>query len=196
MSPTAALDPMRRVMETLERAARNAPFDHTAAALATASAGAIPSIRTVLVRGADETGFTFFTNYESGKGQDLAANPVAALCFYWPWLDEQVLAQGRASRLDAAASDAYFASRPRGSQIGAWASRQSAPLGSRAELEARYRELEQRYDGREIPRPPHWGGFRIEPDRIEFWKAGRYRLHDREVYTRRGRDWTVARLNP
>jgi pyridoxamine 5'-phosphate oxidase len=189
-------DPITRFALVFERAARGAPFDHTAAALATASAESVPSLRTVLVRGVDDRGFVFFTNYDSQKGRELAANPVASLCFYWPWIDEQVRADGPVTRLDASESDAYFATRPRGSQVGAWASPQSEPLASRAELEERWREVERRFEGRPVPRPPNWGGFRLSPARVEFWKAGEFRLHDRSLYTRTGSTWAVTNLYP
>jgi pyridoxamine 5'-phosphate oxidase len=189
-------DPMTRFALVFERAARGSPFDHTAASLATASAESVPSVRTVLVRGIDERGFVFFTNYDSQKGRELAANPVASLCFYWPWIDEQVRADGAVMRLDASESDAYFATRPRGSQVGAWASPQSDPLGSRTELEERWREVERRFEGRPVPRPPNWGGYRLSPTRVEFWKAGEFRLHDRRLYTRTGSTWSVISLYP
>jgi pyridoxamine 5'-phosphate oxidase len=189
-------DPMTRFAVLFERASRGAPFDHTAASLATASAEGASSVRIVLVRGVDERGFVFYTNHDSQKGRELAANPVASLCFYWPWIDEQVRADGPVARIAAAESDAYFATRPRGSQIGAWASKQSEPLGSRAELEARWREIEQRFEGRPVPRPPNWGGFRLSPSRMEFWKAGEFRLHDRWLYTRTATGWSVINLYP
>jgi pyridoxamine 5'-phosphate oxidase len=189
-------DPMARFALLFERAALAAPFDHTAAALATASRQGVPSVRVVLVRGIDERGFRFFTNYDSQKGRELAANPVASLCFYWPWIDEQVRADGAVARIEDAESDAYFATRPRGSQIGAWASKQSERLGSRAELEERWREMEHRFEGRPVPRPPNWGGFRLSPGRIEFWKAGEFRLHDRWLYTRTDDGWSVINLYP
>ncbi|HXE81339.1 MAG TPA: pyridoxamine 5'-phosphate oxidase [Vicinamibacterales bacterium] len=193
---TTADDPLVRFAETFARAGANAPFDHTAATLGTATVKGVPSVRTVLVRGVDAEGLTFYTNYESRKGRELTENPVAALCFYWPWIDEQVLVEGSVVRLDPSASDVYFRSRPRGSQLGAWASRQSQPLSSREELEARYRTVEERFAGTDVPRPPHWGGFRLIPYRIEFWKAGQHRLHDREVYTRGDHGWTRTRLFP
>lgn len=188
--------PLVRFGQLFARAAHEAPFDHTAAALATAAPDAQPSVRMVLVRDMDERGFVFFTNFRSRKGRDLDANPVAALCFYWPWIDEQVRVEGRVSRLAAGESDAYFASRPRGSQIGAWASRQSEPLSSREELEARWRETKERFEGQVVPRPAEWGGYRLVPDRIEFWKAGAFRLHDRMLYSRTGDTWTAVALYP
>jgi pyridoxamine 5'-phosphate oxidase len=196
MAAPATDDPLARFVALFERAAREGAFDHTAATLATVSKGGQPSARIVLVRGVDERGFTFFTNYRSRKARELEANHAAALCFYWPWIDEQVRAEGRVARVSAEESDAYFATRPRGSQIGAWASDQSEPLASRRDLEQRYADLERQYDGSHVPRPPHWGGFRLTPVRIEFWKAGTYRLHDRTVYTRDGQRWTVEALNP
>lgn len=194
---TATEDPLVRFAEVFARAAANAPFDHTAATLGTATSTGSPSLRTVLVRGADAAGFSFFTNYESRKGRELEINPAAALCFYWPWIDEQVLVEGRVTPLGAEESDAYFAGRPRGSQLGAWASQQSRPLGSRGELESRWRETERRFAGRDVPRPPFWGGFRLTPSRMEFWTAGEYRLHDRELYSRAaGGRWSMTRLFP
>jgi pyridoxamine 5'-phosphate oxidase len=188
--------PMARFAALFDLAGRGAPYDHTAASLATASVEGVPSVRVVLVRGVHERGFVFFTNYDSQKGIELAANPVASLCFYWPWIDEQVRASGPVERIDAAESDAYFAARPRGSQVGAWASRQSAPLGSRAELEERWREVERRFEGRPVPRPPNWGGYRLSPTHVEFWKAGEFRLHDRWLYTRADDGWSVINLYP
>ena len=187
---------MARFAALFARAADNAPFDHTAAALATANGQGAPSARIVLVRTVDERGFAFYTNYHSRKGREIEQNPAAALCFYWPWLDEQVRAEGRLERVSAAESDEYFATRPRGSQIGAWASSQSEPLANRSDLEARYFDVERHYEGAVVPRPPHWGGYRLSPHRIEFWKAGQYRLHDREVYTRTGDGWETETLYP
>jgi pyridoxamine 5'-phosphate oxidase len=189
-------DPLARFIDLFERAAHDAPFDYTAASLATSTPQGTPAVRVVLVRHVDARGFAFFTNYDSEKGRELAANPVAALCFYWPWIDEQVRATGGVSRVTDEESDAYFATRPRGSQVGAWASRQSEPLASRDELEARVREVERQFEGREIPRPPNWGGYRLTPDRIEFWRAGDFRLHDRWLYTRAGAAWSVVTLYP
>jgi pyridoxamine 5'-phosphate oxidase len=188
--------PLARFVRLFERAAREGSFDHTAATLATADPSGRPSARIVLVRAVDERGFTFFTNYRSRKARELDANAAAALCFYWPWIDEQVRAEGRVTRVSPDESDAYFAMRPRGSQIGAWASAQSERLASRGELEQRYADVERKYHGARVPRPPHWGGLRLRPDRIEFWKAGTYRLHDRTLYTRDGEEWSVQLLNP
>jgi len=150
----------------------------------------------VLVRGADARGFVFFTNYDSRKGRELDANPRASLCFYWPTLDEQIRIEGNIERVAGDESDAYFVSRPRGSQLGAWASQQSGVLPSRETLEERYREIERRYEGQSVPRPPFWGGYRLTPTQIEFWYGRPDRLHDRIVYIRRGDRWEIERLYP
>jgi pyridoxamine 5'-phosphate oxidase len=150
----------------------------------------------VLVRQVDAHGFVFHTNYNSRKGRDLSGNVNAALCFHWPTLEEQIRVEGPVTPLASTESDAYFATRPRGSQIGAWASLQSAELPGRGDLEARYREMDVRFEGRPVPRPPFWGGFRLEPWRVEFWHGRPDRLHDRVVYTRLADDWVVARLYP
>jgi pyridoxamine 5'-phosphate oxidase len=191
-------DPMAAFLEGWHRAAETAPagVDHTQVTLATADAAGRISARVVLLRGADAAGFTFYTNYGSRKGRDLDANPRAALCFYWYWLDEQVRVEGTVSRVPDEESDAYFASRPRGNQLGAWASRQSATLASREALEAEYAHLEAHYAGRDVPRPPFWGGLRLVPHHIEFWTARASRLHDRLLFTRVGADWTAERLYP
>jgi pyridoxamine 5'-phosphate oxidase len=170
--------------------------DATACALATSTSDGHPSVRIVLLKAADPTGFIFFTNYESRKAQELNSNPQAALCFHWPTVGVQVRVEGRVTRVSAEESDAYFVSRPRESQLGAWASAQSRPLAAREELLTRFHEVEARFAGRPVPRPPHWGGFRIEPDRIEFWWNRDHRLHDRLVHTRSGGVWTEARLQP
>jgi pyridoxamine 5'-phosphate oxidase len=163
--------------------------------LATADERGRPSARLVLLKGADERGFVFFTNRESRKARELEANPFAALCIHWPASHQQVRVEGRVERAGDDESDAYFASRPREAQLGAWASEQSAPLASREALEARVRELGARYPGA-VPRPPHWGGYRVVPDRIELWFEGPARLHDRFLYVREGDGWTMTRLNP
>jgi pyridoxamine 5'-phosphate oxidase len=191
-----ASDPLEAFERLFARAAAGAPFDHTAMALATADPSGRVSVRIVLLHGLDARGLVFFTNYDSRKGRDIEANAQAALCFYWPWLDEQVRFEGRLGRLERDESDAYFATRPRGKQVGAWASAQSQPLASREELEARCAEIDRRYHGQPVPRPPFWGGYRLTPDRIEFWKAGDSRLHDRFLYTREEGGWRVERLNP
>jgi len=171
-------------------------YDPATIALATAEPSGQPSLRMVLLRGAARDGFLFFTNYGSRKAAELEANPRAALCGFWFWMGQQVRIEGRVERCAGAESDEYFRSRPRGSQLGAWASRQSTPLGSRADLEARLREVSARFDGRDVPRPEFWGGYRLVPDRFEFWEEGAYRLHDRITFTKVSDGWTTARLSP
>jgi pyridoxamine 5'-phosphate oxidase len=189
-------DPIVRFSSLFARASRAAPFDPTVIALGTADADGRPSVRMVLLKGVDARGFSFYTNYESRKGRELAANPQAALCFYWPWLDEQVRAEGPVEQLPAEESDAYFASRPRGSQLGAWASRQSETLVSRFALLRRVAATEARFLGRAITRPPHWGGYLLRPERIEFWKSKTSRLHERLRFTRTSEGWQSERLQP
>jgi pyridoxamine 5'-phosphate oxidase len=180
-------------------------FDETLAAnlhepnamtLATAALDGRPSARIVLLKGFDERGFVFYTNYEGRKSRELEANPNCALVFYWGELERQVRVEGHASRVTESESDEYFGSRPRGSRLGAWASEQSQPVGDRAALEERLRELEAEYEGREVPRPPFWGGYRVEPGVIEFWQGRENRLHDRLVYRRSGDSWARERLQP
>jgi pyridoxamine 5'-phosphate oxidase len=164
--------------------------------LATVDADGTPDARMVLLKGQGQDGFRFYTNLESAKGAQLAAKPAAAIVVYWREVDRQVRARGVVEQLPAAIVDAYFATRPRDSQLGAWASAQSRPLSSREELEARAGELEREYEGRDVPRPPHWGGFRLVPDAVEFWQGRTGRLHDRFRYRRAGEGWEVERLAP
>ena len=164
--------------------------------LATATDDGVPSARTVLLKGYDERGFVFYTNYEGRKAGELEVNPRCALLFYWGELERQVRIEGRASRLSGEESDAYFASRPRGSRLGAWASEQSRIIEVRSMLEERVRALDAEYEGREIPRPPFWGGYRVEPGTIEFWQGRESRLHDRLVYRREDGVWRIERLQP
>ena len=189
-------DPLDAFEAVYAQAADQAPFDHTAMTLATVNGDGRPGARIVLLHGPDARGFVFFTNYESRKGRDIDGNTQAALCFYWPWIDRQVRIEGRLTQIDAAESDAYFATRPRGKQAGAWASAQSRPLASRETLDAACDAIEARYAGRDIPRPPFWGGYRLSADRMEFWKAGEYRLHDRFLFTRTPGGWKRERLSP
>ncbi|RMH18156.1 MAG: pyridoxamine 5'-phosphate oxidase [Gemmatimonadetes bacterium] len=167
-----------------------------AMALSTATPDGVPSSRMVLLKGVDERGFRFFTNYESRKARELDANPHAALLSHWAVLERQVRVEGRVERLSAEESFAYFRTRPRGSRIGAWASQQSRPLASRAELEARVAEMERRFEGQDVPLPPFWGGYLLRPSRIEFWQGRANRLHDRLEFTRDGEGWSAQRLYP
>ena len=176
-------DPISRFGELLDLAARTEGLaEPTAMALATADGTGRPSVRIVLLKGFDQHGFVFFTNLESRKADNLTQNPRAALCFHWQPLEVQVRVEGVVSPVSDAEADLYFATRPHGSQIGAWASRQSRPLAARAELEERILETEARFAGIEVPRPPFWSGYRVSPERIEFWTGRPSRLHDREVY--------------
>ena len=190
--------PLGLFREAWERAARLAPpgADHAAMVLATAEGSGRPSARVVLLRGFDDEGFLFFTNYSSRKAHRIEANAHAALCFHWHWLEEQVRVEGPVARATRAESNAYFESRPRGSQLGAWASRQSQPLASRDELEDRYRELARQFGDAPIPRPEFWGGYRLIPRRIEFWKAGEFRLHHRRVFALTADGWAEDWLFP
>ncbi|MDQ6934247.1 MAG: pyridoxamine 5'-phosphate oxidase [Actinomycetota bacterium] len=155
-----------------------------------------PAARMVLLKGVDDKGFVFYTNYDSRKGHELAANPACALLFPWHDLERQVRIEGLAERVDPATSTAYFASRPRPSQLGAWASAQSSVVADRAELEASYAELERRFEGREVPCPPRWGGYVVEPSAMEFWQGRAGRMHDRLAYRRADAGWAVERLAP
>jgi pyridoxamine 5'-phosphate oxidase len=190
------LDPIARFVELFEKAKASEPHDATAMALATADARGRPSVRMVLLKGADARGFVFFTNFGSRKGRELEQNPFAALTIHWPAAKQQVRVEGRVEHVSDEESDAYFASRPRQSQLGAWASEtQSAPVGSREEIESRLRDFAARFPD-VVPRPPHWGGFRVVPDRIELWFERPARLHDRFLYERTASGWTETRLNP
>ena len=191
----ASDNPITEFQAAVARAEQH-QIDITPVALATSDAAGRPSVRIVLLRGLDERGFVFHTNYNSRKGRDLAANPYASLCFHWPTIEEQIRVEGPVARLADEESDAYFAGRPRGSQLGAWASAQSDPLDSRATLERRIEEAEARFSGQPVPRPPFWGGYRIKPDRVEFWFGRPDRLHDRLLYIREGTTWRVERLYP
>lgn len=168
----------------------------TAMTLATATAEGRPSARTVLLKQVDEAGFVFYTNTRSRKGRQLAENAQAALTFHWVAMVRQVLVEGRVTPVTDAEADAYFASRPRLSQIGAWASHQSEPLSGREEFEARVAELERRFEGQDVPRPPHWSGYRVSPDLIEFWHGRDGRLHDRDRYYLERGEWRWTLLNP
>jgi pyridoxamine 5'-phosphate oxidase len=170
--------------------------DPTAMSLATVGADGAPSVRIVLLKSVDERGFVFYTNLNSRKGRELTATPRAALCFYWPALDTQIRIEGTVEPVSDAEADAYFASRARESQIGAWASQQSETLASMDELRERVAAVEVRFAGQRVPRPPHWSGRRVKPSSIEFWHAGEFRLHERRRFERDGNRWTMRRLFP
>ena len=190
-------DPIAWFARSIARAAEVESFDATRAALATANAQGVPDVRFVLVKQADARGFVFFTHYESRKAHDLRDNPRAALAFHWAAIGEQVRVQGSVERLPEAESDAYYASRPRGSQLGAWASAQSEPIADRAALDAKLAEVARRFASvTAIPRPADWGGFRLVPDSIEFWRNREDRLHDRFRFTRTSSGWSGRRLQP
>jgi len=190
----AASAPLDQFARWFEQALAASVPEPNAMTLATADANGQPSARIVLLKGYDEQGFVFYTNYASRKGRELAERPWASLLFFWQPLERQVRIEGRVERVSAAESDVYYHSRPLGSRIGAWASRQSQPV-TRAELEAREAELRARY-GDAPPRPEHWGGYRLRPERVEFWQGRPSRLHDRLCYERQHDGWRLTRLSP
>ncbi len=192
----AAAEPFAQFRAWFADAQAVASLEANAMVLATASADGHPSARTVLLRGWDERGFVFFTNYDSRKGREIAADPFAALLFAWGELERQVRIEGPIAAVGADESDAYFARRPRGNQLSAWASEQSAVVPGRAALEAAMAEAERRFADAPVPRPPHWGGYRVRPERIEFWQGRPNRLHDRLLYERAASGWTRMRLAP
>ena len=199
MSDSMSEDPIAR-FQALFAEAKRIPADKlpepTAFALGTVDADGRPSVRIVLLKDVDERGFVFYTNHESRKGRELLASRRAALCFHWQLLEQQVRVEGSVTTVTDAEADAYFSSRARGSQLGAWASIQSRPMDHPDDLDRRLAEITARFGDAPIPRPPHWSGFRVVPERIEFWKGMPSRLHVRHVYTREGNGWTTQRLYP
>jgi pyridoxamine 5'-phosphate oxidase len=192
-------DPIERFREVYalaEKIDRSVLPDPTAMALGTVGEDGSPSVRIVLLKGYDERGFVFYTNYHGRKGRELLAQPRAALCFFWPTIDIQVRIEGSVAEVADEEADAYFATRHRMSQIGAWASRQSEPLENPDALDKRVSKYEKEFEGKTVPRPPHWSGFRVQPERIEFWKGKPNRLHERHLYTRAGNSWKIETLYP
>jgi len=198
MSKPAALyrEAIGRLQELLQQAAQSGLAEPAAMSLATVSAAGRPEVRTVLLKDVDERGIVFYTNTLSRKGHSLTAHPYAALCLFWQPLLTQVLIEGCTELVAAAEADAYWATRPRASQIGAWASQQSEPLDSREALDRQFDEYEGRFQGQTIPRPAHWSGYRVKPDLIEFWFSRAGRLHDRERYLRESGSWRKFLVNP
>lgn len=191
----ALADPFEQFRVWFEETQREGLIEANAMCLATADASGRPDARMVLLKGID-SGFVFYTNLESAKAKDLAVNPRAALCFYWKELERQVRIRGVVESVDRGSADEYFHSRPRGSQLGAWLSRQSTVIANRDELERKCREAELEFEGREVPLPDDWGGYRLVPDELEFWQGRRDRLHDRLLYRREGDRWIRERLSP
>lgn len=191
-----ATDPHAVIAEWLAEARESEVNDGNAMTLATATPDGRPSARMVLLKGHDARGFVWYTNMESRKADELIANPHAALLFHWKSLRRQIRAEGPVERVEDIEADTYFATRSRDSQLGAWASDQSRPLDMRESFIARYEEMKARFEGGDVPRPPHWSGFRLKPERIELWEDGEHRLHYRRLFTRTGEGWTEGLLYP
>jgi pyridoxamine 5'-phosphate oxidase len=193
---TEAAEPFRLFAEWLDDAVKSEPNDPNGVALATVDEDGMPDVRMVLLKGFDEQGFVFYTNFESTKGREILSSMKAAMCFHWKSLRRQVRVRGPVEIVSEAEADAYYATRPRGSRIGAWASKQSRPLESRFALEKAVAEYTARYAFGDIPRPPYWSGFRIKPQTIEFWHDRPFRLHDRVIFSRTEGGWEKTRLYP
>lgn len=196
MIPPDPIERFRSVYALAEKIDRTILPDPTAMALGTVEEGGQPSVRIVLLKAFDERGFVFYTNYEGRKGRHLLAQPKAALCFYWAAIDIQVRVEGKVTKVSEQEADEYFATRARLSQIGAWASKQSEPVESPSALNERVDKYEREFEGRVVPRPTFWSGFRVVPERIEFWKARPNRLHERHLYTRAGNGWKTETIYP
>ena len=190
------MERFRSVYALAEKIDRSILPDPSAMALGTVDDGGQPAVRIVLLKAFDDGGFVFYTNYEGRKGRHLLSNPNAALCFYWPTIDIQVRIEGTVTKVAEKEADAYFATRHRQSQIGAWASRQSEPLETPTALDERVRKYETEFEGKGVPRPKYWSGFRVRPERIEFWKGKPNRLHERHLYTRAGAGWKIETIYP